>query len=163
MFEFISTLFEAAASPRIPHPEDAIFDGGLDAKRYIKALKGVIADPGSVSIKWDGGIALIFGIAPDGQFFINDKYMPAGYYAHSPADWERYDTEIKKSKTARTDLYPALAKIWEGMRASQTKPGVFKGDLMWTGKLTPKNGQYIFRPTTVEYRIPVKSTLGTLG
>jgi hypothetical protein len=162
MFEFISTLFEAAASPRIPHPEDAIFDGGLDAKRYIKALKGVIADPGSVSIKWDGGIALIFGIAPDGQFFINDKYMPAGYYAHSPADWERYDTEIKKSKTARTDLYPALAKIWEGMRASQTKPGVFKGDLMWTGKLTPKNGQYIFRPTTVEYRIPVKSTLGTL-
>jgi len=162
MFEFISTLFEAAASPRIPHPEDAIFDSGLDAKRYINALKGVIKDPGSVSIKWDGGIALIFGIDPNGEFFINDKYMPAGYYAHGPADWERYDTEIKKSKTARTDLYPALGNIWQGLKASVTKAGVFKGDLMWTGALKPVNGMFVFRPTTVEYRVPVNSTIGQL-
>ena len=54
MLEFISTLFEAAASPRIPHPEDAIFDGGLEAKRYIDALNSVIKNPGGISIKWDG-------------------------------------------------------------------------------------------------------------
>lgn len=162
MLEFISTLFEAAASPRIPHPEDAIFDGGPEAKRYIDALKGVIKDPGGVSIKWDGGIALVFGYDPNGQFFINDKYMPAGFYAHSPQDWEKYDTEIKKSKTARTDLYPKLGDIWEGLKQSVTKQGVFKGDLMWTGQLKPVNGVYIFKPTTVEYHVPANSSIGRL-
>lgn len=162
MLEFISTLFEAAASPRIPHPEDAIFDGGIEAKRYIDALKDVIANPGGVSIKWDGGIALVFGYDANGQFFINDKYMPAGFYAYSAADWERYDTEIKKSKTARTDLYPKLDAIWEGLKKSVTKQGVFKGDLMWTGQLQPRNGVYVFKPTTVEYHVPVNSSIGKL-
>lgn len=162
MLEFINTLFEAAASPRIPHPEDAIFDGGLEAKRYIDALKGVISNPGGVSIKWDGGIALVFGYDPTGNFFINDKYMPAGFYAYSAADWEKYDTEIKKSKTARTDLYPKLDNIWNGLKQSVTKQGVFKGDLMWTGELNPVNGVYIFKPTTVEYHVPVNSSIGKL-
>ena len=162
MFEFINTLFEADASPRIPHPEDAIFDGGLEAKRYIDSLKSVIANPGGISIKWDGGIALVFGYDPNGEFFINDKYMPAGYYAHSPADWERYDTEIKKSKTARTDLYPKLGLIWEGLKSSVTAKAVFKGDLMWVGRLQPVNGMFVFKPTTVEYRVPVNSAIGKL-
>jgi len=162
MLEFISTLFEAAASPRIPHPEDAIFDGGPEAKRYIDALKNVIANPGGVSIKWDGGIALVFGYDPNGHFFINDKYMPAGFYAHSPADWEKYDTEIKKSKTARTDLYPKLGDIWAGLKQSVTEQGVFKGDLMWTGQLQPQNGVFVFKPTTVEYHVPVNSSIGKL-
>ena len=163
MLEFINTLFEAAASPRIPHPEDAIFDGGPDAKRYIDALKNVIADPGGVTIKWDGGIALVFGYDPNGQFFINDKYMPAGFYAHSPADWEHYDTQVKKSKTARTDLYPKLGAIWEGLKKSVTKQGEFKGDLMAVtteGALQPNNGAYQFQGPTVTYRVPVNSSLG---
>ena len=162
MLEFISTLFEAAASPRIPHPEDAIFDGGLEAKRYIDALNSVIKNPGGISIKWDGGIALMFGYDPNGQFFINDKYMPAGFYAHSAADWEHYDTQVKKSKTARSDLYPKLDALWAGLQKSVTEKGVFKGDLMWTGVLKPVKGQFVFRPTTVEYRVPVKSTLGSI-
>jgi hypothetical protein len=159
---FIQTLFEAGEGPRIPHPEDSVFNGTDAAQKMIAALQEVVANPGAGSIKWDGGIALYFGYDPTGKFFINDKYMPEGFYAHSPADWQRYDTEMKKSKVARTDLYPQLAAIWEGMKASVTEKSVFKGDLMWTGELQPVEGKFVFKPTTVEYRVPVDSSLGRL-
>lgn len=159
---FIQTLFEAGEGPRIPHPEDSIFAGTDAAQKMIAALQEVIANPGTGSIKWDGGIALFFGYDPTGQFFINDKYMPEGFYAHSPADWQKYDTEMKKSKVARTDLYPQLAAIWEGIKVSVTEKSVFKGDLMWTRELQPVQGKFVFKPTTVEYRVPVTSALGKL-
>jgi len=160
--DFLDYLFEAGEGPRIPHPEDSIFAGSAAATKAIGALKEIIARPGAGSIKWDGGIALYFGYDPTGKFFINDKYMPEGFYAHSPADWQRYDTEMKKSKVARTDLYPQLAAIWQGMQASVTEKSVFKGDLMWTGELQPVQGKFVFKPTTVEYRVPVDSSLGRL-
>jgi len=69
---------------------------------------------------------------------------------------------MKKSRVARTDLYPQLAAIWEGMKASVTEKSVFKGDLMWTGELQPVQGKFVFKPTTVEYRVPVNSALGKL-
>lgn len=163
--DFIEFLAEAAG-PRIPHPEDAIFDGGLEAKKYIQALKGVIGNPTGVSIKWDGDIALIFGYDDKGEFFINDKYMPDGFFAHSAADWEYYDTQVKKSRTARPDLYPKLAAIWEGLKASVTDRAVFKGDLMAvnpTGQpLQPNGGAYEFTGPTVHYSIPVNGPMGKI-
>jgi hypothetical protein len=160
--DFIDNLFEANASPRIPHPEDSIFDGSATAAKYVRGLQEVIANPGGVSIKWDGGIALIFGYTPAGEFFINDKYMPDGFFAKSPKDWERYDTTIKASRTPRTDLYPKIALVWEGIKAAVKERAVFKGDLMSVGQLQPQQGMFIFSPTTVQYRVPVKSALGQM-
>lgn len=159
--DFIDNLFEAAPT-RIPHPEDSIFDGSQSAATYVKGLQEVIANPGSVSIKWDGGIALIFGYSPNGEFFINDKYMPDGFFAKSAKDWEVYDTTMKASRAARPDLYPKIAMVWEGIKAAVTERAVFKGDLMSIGQLQPQNGMFVFSPTTVEYRVPVKSALGQL-
>jgi hypothetical protein len=165
MLEFIDTLFESTSKLRIPHPEDAIFEGGNDASRYIDALVNVISNPSNISIKWDGGIALIFGIDPTGKFFINDKYMPAGFYAHSPKDWEHYDTQVKKSKTARADLYGKLGAIWAGLNASITEPGIYKGDLMAVsenGALPLTQGAYQFKGPTVTYRIFPNTPMGKL-
>jgi hypothetical protein len=165
MLEFINTLFEGTSKLRIPHPEDAIFDGGDAAKRYIDALVNVIADPSGISIKWDGGIALIFGIDPTGKFFINDKYMPAGFYAHSPKDWQYYDTDIKKSGTTRGDLYGKLGAIWAGLNASVVEPGIYKGDLMTvseSGSLPLTQGAYQFTGPTVTYRIQPNTAMGKL-
>lgn len=160
--DFIDNLFEAAAPTRIPHPEDSIFDGSASAAKYVRGLQEVIANPGEVSIKWDGGIALIFGYTPAGEFFINDKYMPEGFFAKSAKDWEVYDTTMKSSRTARPDLYPKIALVWDGLKAAVTERAIFKGDLMSVGELQPQNGMFIFSPTTVEYHVPVKSTLGQL-
>jgi hypothetical protein len=158
-------LVEAAPSnPRIPHPEDAIFISQAEAANYVQALESAIKNDSQISIKWDGGIALFFGTSPEGKFFINDKYMPEGFYAYSPQDWERYDTQVKKTKKSRgEELYNKIATIWEGLREDVLDNGVYKGDLMAVGnELTPKDGNFVFQPTTVVYHIPVDSEIGEL-
>lgn len=163
MTSFIDYLVEATASPRIPHPEDSIFDSSDHAAQYVQALKSIAQNPENVSIKWDGGIALYFGIDPQGRFFVNDKYMPDAFYAHSPADWQKYDTQIKRSRTPRPDLYDKLAGFWNGLKKLVSRaPGVYKGDLMFAHQLTPISNVFVFKPVTVEYRVPVDSALGQL-
>ena len=158
LFEFIDTLV-VEEGPRIQHPEDAIFQGADSAKKLLDALEFVIDDPGSVSIKWDGGVALLFGNR-NGEFVITDKYMPnKGVFPNSPEAFKQYDVERGAD---RSDLYEKIQGIWEGLRAAVgSTDGLFKGDLMWYGELQPNaNDQYVFRPTTVEYRVPANSDLG---
>lgn len=163
MISFIDYLVEASADPRIPHPEDSIFIGSDRAAQYVQALKSIAQNPQAVSIKWDGGIALYFGLDPQGRFFVNDKYMPDAFFAHSPADWQKYDTQIKRSRTARPELYDLLAGFWTGLKKLVARsPGVYKGDLMFAHQLQPVNNMFIFKPVTVEYRVPTNSALGQL-
>ena len=159
--DFLDYIFEAGEGPRIPHPEDSIFAGSASATKYIGALKEIIAKPGAGSIKWDGGIALFFGRNTAGQFVCADKYMPAkGVYPTSPQAWVEYD---RQRGADRSDLYAKIELIWAGLEAAVgSTQGLFKGDLMWTGVLEPIEGKYIFKPTTVEYRIPVAGALGKL-
>jgi hypothetical protein len=159
---FIESLTEATADqgPRIPHPEDTIFDGAAEAQKYVQALIGVIADPGSISIKWDGGIALVFGRKTEGEFFCADKYMPArGVLPTSPAQWREYD---QARGADRNDLYAKIETIWDGLAEDVIAPGTYKGDLMSVGPTPVVNGMYEFRPTTVTYRIPPRSPIGQL-
>jgi hypothetical protein len=159
--DFIQTLFEAGEGPRIPHPEDAIFESSAAAARYVQGLKEVVTNPGSITIKWDGGIALVFGRNAQGQFYCADKYMPAKeVYPTSPEGWVEYD---RNRGADRNDLYEKINLIWSGLEASVgPTAGSFKGDLMSVGVLKPVDGNFIFSPTTVEYRVPVNSTLGNL-
>lgn len=154
-------LIEAAEGPRIPHPEDSIIQGAATAARYVQALQSIAQNPGAISIKWDGEIALYFGKDANGQFFISDKYMyPKNVLAHSPNDWIKYD---QGRGASRDDLYRKIAAIWPGLEAAMgNTTGVFKGDLMFVGPLTPVNGEFIFKPVTVEYHVPVDSELGKL-
>ena len=158
LFEFIDTIMEEG--PRIPHPEDAIFMGSAESAKYVQALKDVIDNPGSVSIKWDGGVALFFGNI-DGKFVVTDKYMPKkNFYPTSPEQWREYDTARGAD---RGNLYDYISTIWNGLKAAVgNTDGLFKGDLMWVGQLKPVKGQYIIKPTTVEYRVPVDSEMGKL-
>jgi hypothetical protein len=161
----VEDTVEATQGQHILHPEDAIFTSSADALRVVDAVKAAIGQDGVASIKWDGGIALFFGYTGGGEFFVSDKYMyPAGFYAKSPADWQRYDTQIKSTRRPRPDLYPKIAAIWEGLQsACGNTQAIYKGDLMAYGTdMEPKNGEFVFKPTTVTYEIPVKSSLGKL-
>lgn len=159
--DFITTILVEARAGAQPHPEDAIFDGASSAKQALDSLLYVIDNPGSVTIKWDGFPALIFGRLPDGRFTVQDKYMfDAKFFADSVQKWQQWDQQ-KKSGNARTDLYAKLNTIWRGLEeAVGNSPGFFWGDLLWSTKLKPANGMYVFKPNVVEYRIPAKSVLG---
>ena len=160
---FIDYLVENTG-PRIPHPEDSIFDGSAETAKYVQALQDVIDNPGGVSIKWDGGIALVFGRNEQGQFFCADKYMPAkGVFPASPAQWIEYDRARGADRsTGAVNLYRAIELIWSGLEAAVTETATFKGDLMHVGRLRADRGVYKFKPVTVEYHIPVDSAIGKL-
>jgi Family of unknown function (DUF6267) len=156
--EFITEI--AGAEVRTPHPEDAIFDGAAAALRAVEALKWVIENPGTATIKWDGMPAVIFGRNNQGQFIITDKYMfdkPNGRAA-SPEDWVKYD---QSRGVTRADLYQKISNIWNGLEiALGNSPGFYWGDLLWANELQPSQGYFLFKPNIVSYRVAVKSPLG---
>lgn len=157
--EFI--LLEEKKSIRTPHPEDSIFNGVADAQEMAKALSYVISEPETITIKWDGKPALIFGYNENEQFCVMDKYMfDAKFMATSPDDWIRYDRQ-KPSGKLRENVYPKIANIWNGLKyAAQGSSGFFWGDLLWGNKLLPVNGNYVFEPNTVTYTVDINSDLG---
>jgi hypothetical protein len=159
--DFIENILVEARTGAQPHPEDSIFDGAQSAKDALASLQYVITNPGSVTIKWDGFPALIFGRLPDGRFTVQDKYMfDAKFFADSPARWQEYDSK-KRSGTLRPDLYTKLGNIWKGLeQAVGTSSGFFWGDLLWWQQLKPVNGMFVFKPNVVEYHVPAKTPLG---
>jgi len=160
--DFIDFLFEGTAdSPRIPHPENAIFTSSAEAERAIATLKEIVANPEQITIKWDGEVALFFGRDAQGRFFCSDKYMyPKGILAHSVQDWIAYDTN-KKSGTLRPDLYKKLEAIWTSLEQSVgSQPVTFKGD--YFALSNPVKGNYVLRGPTAQYSIPVNSQEGQL-
>ena len=60
----------------LEHPEDLVFLNDEDgARSAIKQIEATIKSPNSITIKWDGYPALIFGRGKDGRFSIMDKHM----------------------------------------------------------------------------------------
>lgn len=155
-----SYLFEAKDA-RTPHPEDSVFAGLSSAREAVDSMYHVIENPETLTIKWDGFPALIFGYNDKGQFTVSDKYMfdkGTEYLGTSPKFWQQYDASRGKS---RPDLYTRLTSIWNGLKeAVGNSKGFFWGDLMWGNELQPVNGKFVFKPNTVTYAVPVKSDLG---
>lgn len=150
-----------AANPRTPHPEDSVFSGLDSARSAIDSMYYVINNPETITIKWDGFPALIFGYNDQGQFTVSDKYMfdkGTEYLGTSPKFWQEYDASRGKS---RPDLYTKLNNIWNGLKAAVgSSKGFFWGDLMWGEPLKDQNGKLVFKPNTVTYAVPVNSDLG---
>lgn len=157
-----SVLFEAK-DPRTPHPEDSVFSGIGAARDAVNSMYHVIRNPETLTIKWDGFPALIFGYNDKGQFTVSDKYMfdkGPEYLGTSPKFWQQYDASRGKS---RPDLYAKLNNIWNGLKAAVgNSKGFFWGDLMWADQLANQNGKFVFKPNTVTYAVPVNSELGKI-
>ena len=59
---------------RIQHLEDLILrDGVAGGKKAISTLHQVEQNPGSVTIKWDGRPAIVFGRNEKGEFVLVNK------------------------------------------------------------------------------------------
>jgi len=159
--EFIEYLNEAITG-RTPHPEDAIFISSSAATQQLSSLRALIANPGNVTIKWDGYPAIIFGRLKDGKLGMADKYMfDRGVLVTSPEEWQDYDSK-KASGGLRGTLYDAAAALWPGLNAAVEGAGFYWADLMYAGKLDPQNGAYVFKPNLVEYHIDTRSPLGKI-
>lgn len=161
IMEFIQTLTEGA---RIDHPEDLVFSqGSVGASHALQALSEIPEKSTEVTIKWDGFPAMVFGRNADGQLIVADKHMftkrDGSGRVTSLQDFIRYD---QNRGANRGDLYEKLRILWPAMEKTvpQGAPGYYWGDLLWTGKLQPVQGAYVFKPNTVAYKIPVNSEIG---
>lgn len=152
----------------LDHPEDLIFLGGsAGANRAIQATIATVKNPATVTIKWDGYPALIFGRNSSGKFSIMDKHMfnkkdGTGRQVFSPEQFVQYD---QARSVERDSLWPIINEIWPGLeKASKGAKGYYWGDLLFHQPLNDQNGSYVFKanPNGITYKVEVNSPIGQL-
>ena len=156
----------------IEHLEDYVFrSGSAGVDRALQIADSFYADPKTGSVKWDGKPAVVFGRKPDtGEFVLTDD---AGFTAERlftstdevAADMARRDANAAAKGNAATrveTLLPTYETIWPYLEAATPENfrGYVKGDLLYTATPEVEAGNLVFRPNTVQYRIPVASDLG---
>lgn len=165
--EAINTIVSEAKG-HLDHPEDLVFiEDENGARRAIDAITATINNPNTVTIKWDGYPALIFGRGPDGNFTIMDKHMfnkkdGSGRQVFSPREFVEYD---RARGVNRGDLYNLIATIWPGLeKEDRGSNGYYWGDLLFSKPLQDENGVFKFRanPNGIAYTVSTDSEIGKL-
>lgn len=152
----------------LEHPEDLVFLGDEEgARQAIQQIEATIKSPGTITLKWDGYPALIFGRGKDGRFSIMDKHMfnkkdGTGRQVFSPKEFEAYD---EARGVNRGDLYSIIARVWPGLEASDRgATGFYWGDLLFSEPLQDRDGVYTFKanPGGITYTVDADSEIGHL-
>jgi|TARA_R110002167_G_scaffold102532_1_gene265930 hypothetical protein len=155
-------------SGHLEHPEDLVFLGDEQgARQAITQIENTIKQPGTITIKWDGYPALIFGRGKDGRFSIMDKHMfnkkdGTGRQVFSPEEFKAYDDGRQVN---RGDLYSIIARVWPGLEASDRgATGFYWGDLLFSEPLVENDGIYTFKanPGGITYTVVADSEVGHL-
>ena len=150
----------------IEHLEDYVFRNGLPGvTTALNIVAAAAASPSrTTTVKWDGKPAVIFGRKPEtGEFVLTDGsgFEAKGYdgLATSP----RMMANIQRTRSgARDDLIQLYAQLWPKLEAALPTNfrGYVKGDLLYISTPPLEAGNYVFKPNTVQYRIPAKTALG---
>ena len=163
----IDKLSIIEAKGHLDHPEDLIFlDGTQGASRAVQASVDTVKNPATVTIKWDGYPALIFGRGTNGKFSIMDKHMfnkkdLSGRQVFSPEQFVQYD---QARGVDRSGLHQLIAEIWPGLEKSDRSKGYYWGDLLFSQPLQDQNGMYKFKanPNGIAYTVEANSEVGQL-
>ena len=150
----------------IEHLEDLVFRyGAAGIQQALDIVKHATQAPQqTTTAKWDGKPALIFGRKPDtGEFVLTDGsgFDAKGYdgLATSP----QMMADIQRTRSGNRDdliqIYATLFPVLEAALPPNFR-GYVKGDLLFMQTPPVIAGNYVFRPNTIEYRIPVRSAMG---
>ena len=164
----LDTINLTEAKGHLDHPEDLVFlDDEAGARKAVQAIEQTIQQPTTITIKWDGYPALIFGRNAEGKFSIMDKHMfnrkdGAGRQVFSPKQFRAYD---KARGVDRGDLYTIIDAVWPGLEASDRGSlGYYWGDLLFSNPLKEQDGYYAFKanPNGIAYKVDANSEIGHL-
>jgi len=164
----LKRLTMVEAKGHLDHPEDLVFLSGVEgAKRALNSILATVKDPKTITIKWDGYPALIFGRGPNGKFSIMDKHMfnkkdGTGRAIYSPKDFAQYD---QARGVERGELNSLIANIWPDLeKETSGSSGYYWGDLLFSQPLQDNKGEYIFKanPNGITYKVKTNSDLGKL-
>jgi len=149
----------------IEHLEDLVFRRGtqgiLDA---LEIVQHATEKPSTTTAKWDGKPAVIFGRKPStGEFVLTDGsgFEAKGYDGLATSPRMMADIQNRRSgdRTELIQLYAELFPVLEAALPSNFR-GYVKGDLLYMSTPPEIAGNYVFRPNTIEYKIPARSNLG---
>ena len=153
----------------IEHPEDSIIKGGVaGAEKTFKELASLVKNSDTVTIKWDGFPAVIFGwkqkptkTNPEGQFLFVDKHM-FDKMVKGKLEFTTIEEYDKSRGATRQSLWEAAAVMAPSLKrcVPQKENEYFFGDLMWSGMPKTESGYYSFEPNTVKYKVKIDSTIG---
>jgi hypothetical protein len=150
----------------IEHLEDLVFRRGtqgiLDALEIVR--HATEAPKKTTTAKWDGKPAVIFGRKPaTGEFVLTDGsgFEAKGYdgLATSPRMMAEIQNRRSGDRTQLIELYATLFPVLEAALPNGFR-GYVNGDLLYMQTPPEIAGNYVFRPNTVEYKIPARSNLG---
>lgn len=157
---------------RIQHAEDIVFwEGSSGARRAVQSLENVTKGAyQSVSLKWDGSPAAIFGRNENGEFVFTDK---SGFVS------SKYDGKVKSPEHMKKMLFtrgknnrtkdPVYRNFVKNMMQAfvlfqravpQDFRGFVKGDMLYFDTPKQVNGSYVFTPNVVTYSVDANSKLG---
>ena len=164
-------LYEAEAAgvggraKGIEHLEDLVFrNGAAGISQALTIAQQATEQPSTVTAKWDGKPAVIWGRKPStGEFVLTDGsgFEAKGYDGLATSPRMMADIQNRRSGE-RSGLIQLYATLWPALEASLPPNfrGYVKGDLLYTDTPPVEAGNYVFRPNTIEYKIPVRSALG---
>lgn len=146
----------------IAHPEDLIIiEGSKGAQRAVDDLSSLSFNTNTLTIKWDGFPAIVFGRDSNGTLVFVDKHMfkqiAAGKLNFTTIrEYDATRNSIRSDLWDKEDiLRPALEKIIPNISDTY-----YMGDLLWAGLPSSIDDSFIFKPNTVEYRVKHNSDLG---
>ena len=158
---------------RIQHIEDLIiWDGAVGGQKAIAKLRQVETSPKSLSIKWDGSPAVIFGRNENGEFVLTDKsgFSAKGYNGRVTSADDLGDMfNNRKMKDPTPDKEADKAKFVQNMKVIWDKVesvipedfrGYLHGDLLWFSTPQSNDGRLIFKPNVTTYSVDSKSDIG---
>ena len=149
----------------IEHLEDLVFRRGTQGiQDALTIVQQAIEQPSTVTAKWDGKPAVIFGRKPaTGEFVLTDGsgFEAKGYDGLATSPGMMADIQSRRSgdRTELIQLYAQLFPVLEAALPTGFR-GYVKGDLLYMDTPPAVSGNYVFRPNTIEYKIPVQSALG---
>lgn len=160
----------ALKESRIQHAEDLIFwEGSKGAIRAIEQLQSLSKSTQSLTIKWDGSPAVVFGRNPNGEFIFTDKsgFVAKGYdgRATNPEDLKSVimgrgkDATKKKSQSQYASK---MASVFNTMAEAvpENFQGYFVGDMLYFNTPKKTGNSLVFKPNVVQYNVDVNSELG---
>lgn len=155
------------AKGHLDHPEDLVFLQDISgAQHALDSIVSTAKNPKTITIKWDGYPALIFGRGTNGKFSIMDKHMfnktdGTGRKIYSPKDFIQYDMS---RGVERAGLHELIKNIWPGLEKESKGKGYYWGDLLFSEPLSNQQGLYKFKanPNGITYTVDVNSDIGKL-
>ena len=160
---------EEKEGARIQHIEDLIiWNGSAGGQKAIAKLHQVETSPKSISIKWDGSPAVIFGRNENGEFVLTDKsgFGAKGYNGKvtSGDDLEKMFLNRAKGEIedSRRDFASKMKNIWNTVESviPEDFRGYLHGDLLWFTTPQSQDGRLIFKPNVTTYSVDSNSDIG---